>query len=56
VRPTALTNGQRTGKYVVSIGTAPKTFSVTRADVATAMLRAVEERLWIGEAPTVTWA
>jgi putative NADH-flavin reductase len=56
VRPTALTNGQRTGKYVVSIGTAPKTFSVTRADVATAMLRAVEERLWIGEAPTVTGA
>jgi putative NADH-flavin reductase len=56
VRPTALTNGQRTGKYVVSVGTAPKTFSVTRADVATAMLRAVEERLWIGEAPTVTWA
>jgi putative NADH-flavin reductase len=56
VRPTALTNGQRTGKYVVSVGTAPKTFSVTRADVATAMLRAVEERLWIGEAPTVTGA
>jgi putative NADH-flavin reductase len=56
VRPTALTNGQRTGKYGVSVGTAPKTFSVTRADVATAMLRAVEERLWIGEAPTVTGA
>jgi putative NADH-flavin reductase len=56
VRPTALTNGKRTGQYVVSIGTAPKTFSVTRADVATAMLRAVEERLWIGEAPTVTGA
>lgn len=54
VRPTALTNGQRTGRYVVSVGTAPKTFSVTRADVATSMLRAVEERLWIGEAPTVT--
>jgi len=56
VRPTALTNGKRTGQYGVSIGTAPKTFSVTRADVATAMLRAVEERLWIGEAPTVTGA
>jgi putative NADH-flavin reductase len=56
VRPTALTNGQRTGRYETSIGTAPKKFSVTRADVATVMLRAVEERLWIGEAPTVTGA
>ena len=56
LRPTALTNGQRTGRYLVSASEKPKRFAVTRADVATAMLRAVEERLWIGEAPSVTGA
>jgi putative NADH-flavin reductase len=56
LRPTALTNGPKTGRYEVFSSRAPKGFSVTRADVATAMLRAVEERLWIGEAPTVTEA
>ena len=56
LRPTRLTNGQRTGRYTVSVGTAPRTFSVTRADVATVMLRSAEEGLWIGEAPTVTAA
>ena len=34
----------------------PATGGVARADVAAAMLRAVEERLWIGESPAVTGA
>jgi putative NADH-flavin reductase len=56
LRPTMLTNGQRTGRYVVEIGRRPKKTLVTRADVATAMLRAVEERLWMGESAAVTGA
>ena len=55
LRPTRLTNGPLTGRYTVSAGR-PEVSSVSRADVAAAMLRAVEERLWIGEAPTVTGA
>ncbi len=53
LRPTALTNGALTGRYAVTTGR-PATSRVSRADVAAAMLRAVEERLWIGESPTVT--
>jgi putative NADH-flavin reductase len=54
VRPTALSNGTRTGRYKVASGIkVPGLASVTRADVATAMLRAVEERLWVGESPTM---
>jgi putative NADH-flavin reductase len=56
LRPTMLSDGQGTGRYTVFSGSAPQKTAVTRADVATAMLRAVEERLWIGEAPTVTGA
>jgi putative NADH-flavin reductase len=56
VRPTLLTNGPRTGRYVVEVNRRPAAGRVTRADVATAMLRAVEERLWVGEAPSVTGA
>jgi len=56
LRPTMLTNGLRTGRYSVEVGRRPAASRVTRADVATAMLRAVEERLWIGEAPSVTGA
>ena len=55
LRPTLLTNGQRTGRYVVTMGR-PAVGRVARADVATAMLRAVTEGLWIGESPTVTGA
>lgn len=53
LRPTVLTKGALTGRYVVTAGR-PAASSVSRADVAAAMLRAVEERLWIGESPTVT--
>jgi len=53
LRPTRLTNGPLTGRYVVSAGR-PAVSSVSRADVAAAMLRAVEERLWVGESQTVT--
>lgn len=56
LRPTMLTNGQRTGRYLVDVNRRPAASSVTRADVATAMLRAVEERLWVGESPAVTGA
>jgi putative NADH-flavin reductase len=52
VRPPALTNGARTERYAVTAGR-PAATRVSRADVAAAMLRAVEERLWVGEAPTV---
>ena len=55
LRPTLLTNGARTGRYTVSAAR-PATARVARADVAAAMLRAVEERLWIGESPAVTGA
>ena len=53
LRPTRLTNGPLTGRYVVSAGR-PAVSSVSRADVAAAMLRTVEERLWVGESQTVT--
>jgi len=55
LRPTMLTNGPLTGRYTVS-GGRPVASCVSRADVAAAMLRAVEERLWIGEALAVTGA
>jgi putative NADH-flavin reductase len=55
LRPTLLTNGALTGRYTVSPAR-PAALRVARADVAAAMLRAVEERLWIGESPTVTGA
>ncbi len=55
LRPTMLTNGARMGNYAVATGR-PAASRVSRADVASAMLRAVEERLWIGESPTVTGA
>ena len=55
LRPVRLTNGPPTGRYVVSLARPPQT-SVSRADVAAAMLRAVEERLWVGEAPAVSGA
>ena len=55
VRPGLLGNSPRTDRYRVASGIRiPGMVSVPRADVAAAMLRAVEERLWIGEAPTVT--
>jgi putative NADH-flavin reductase len=53
LRPTRLTDGPLTGHYTVSAAR-PMSSRVSRADVAAAMLRAVEERLWIGEALTVT--
>jgi putative NADH-flavin reductase len=56
LRPTMLTNGARTERYKVIMGRRPEVPRVSRADVAMAMLRAVEERLWIGESPTVTGA
>ena len=56
LRPTRLTNGPRTDRYQVFRDRQPPVPSVSRADVAAAMLRAVEERLWIGEAMAVTGA
>jgi uncharacterized protein YbjT (DUF2867 family) len=55
LRPTLLTNGPLTGRYTVSEAR-PATNRVSRADVAAAMLRAVEERLWIEESPAVNGA
>jgi hypothetical protein len=56
LRPTTLTNGAHTGRFVASVGRPPVKFSISREDVAAAMLQAVEERQWIGEAPAVTGA
>ena len=53
LRPVRLTNGPPTGRYVVSTAR-PQQTSVSRADVAAAMLQAVEERLWVGESPSVS--
>ena len=55
LRPTLLTNGPLTNRFTVSAAR-PAASRVSRADVAAAMLRAVEERLWIGESPAVTGA
>jgi putative NADH-flavin reductase len=52
LRPVRLTDGPPTNRYVVSTSRPPRT-SVSRADVAAAMLQAVEEQLWVGEAPSV---
>ena len=53
LRPTRLTNGALTRRYAVSMGR-PEETRIARADVAAAMLRAVEEQMWIGESPTIT--
>jgi putative NADH-flavin reductase len=53
LRPVRLTNEPLTNRYAV-VATRPLETSVSRADVAAAMLRAVEERLWIGESPAVS--
>jgi putative NADH-flavin reductase len=55
LRPTLLSNGPLTSLYTVSAGR-PAAMRVSRADVAAAMLRAVEEGLWVGESPAVTGA
>jgi putative NADH-flavin reductase len=54
LRPTMLTNGQRTGRFVVAVRAKPEVVRVSRGDVAAAMLQAVEERLWVEESPMVT--
>jgi putative NADH-flavin reductase len=56
LRPTVLSNGPLTGDSVVSFGRPPAKFTVSREDVAAVMLKSVEERMWIGAAPTVTGA
>ena len=53
LRPVLLTNGPPTHRYRVSTARPART-SVSRADVAAAMLKAVEERLWVREAPSVS--
>lgn len=55
LRPVMLTNGVLTNRYTVSTSR-PARGSVSREDVAAAMLRAVEERLWVGESPSVCGA
>lgn len=55
LRPTRLTDTGPAGHYTTTF-MAPELSWVQRADVATAMLRAVEENLWVGESPTVTAA
>jgi len=56
VRPVALTNGPRTGKYRVGddlrLGAGAR---VSRADVAEFMLREYGERKWVGKAPSITY-
>jgi len=52
LRPVGLTNGPLTGHYRATHD-APKKIQISRADVAAAILDAVEKRLWVGEAPTI---
>ncbi len=56
LRPTALTNGPLTGKVEIAAGLRPKTFRVSREDVAAAMLEAMEKKKWIGKMPSITSA
>lgn len=53
LRPTILTRGPLTNRYTVD-SARPAVSRVSRADVAAAMLRAIEEQRWIGQSPTVT--
>ncbi len=54
VRPVALTNGPRTGKYRVGddlrLGAGTR---ISRADVADFMLREFSERKWVGKCPAM---
>ena len=52
LRPVGLTNGSLTGHYRATQD-APKKIQISRADVAAAILDAVEKRLWVCEAPTI---
>ncbi|HVP65237.1 MAG TPA: SDR family oxidoreductase [candidate division Zixibacteria bacterium] len=56
VRPVALTNGPRTGKYRVGddlrLGAGAR---ISRADVAEFMLREFSERKWVGKAPSIAY-
>jgi len=52
LRPVRLTNGPLTRRYTIT-SQRPPGGSVSRADVAAAMLRAVEEQLWVGEAVAI---
>jgi putative NADH-flavin reductase len=52
LRPVGLTNGPLTGRYRATHET-PRKIQISRADVAAAILDAVEKRLWVGEAPTL---
>lgn len=53
VRPTRLIDTGPAGHYTTTF-LEPRLAWVRRADVATAMLRAVEDGLWLRESPTVT--
>lgn len=53
LRPTRLRNAGPAGHYTTTF-TEPALSWVQRSDVAAAMLRAVEEKLWMGESPTIT--
>ena len=52
LRPVGLTNGPLTRRYRITHET-PRKIQISRADVAEAILDAVEKRLWVGEAPTL---
>jgi uncharacterized protein YbjT (DUF2867 family) len=54
VRPPKLTNRSLTGKYRISIGdTVPRTFSVSRADVAHLMLAAIDDLTMLNQPVSV---
>jgi len=55
LRPVRLTNGPPTSRYVVSTARPSKT-SVSRADVAAAMLQTIEQKLWLGESVSISAA
>jgi putative NADH-flavin reductase len=57
VRPAALTNGQRTGKYKAGFANDDKTISarISRADVADFMLRQLTDTVYRGKTPGISY-
>lgn len=54
MRPPRLTNGRATGRYRTAVGEPlPQARSISRADLATAMLAAIDDRTFVARSPAV---
>jgi putative NADH-flavin reductase len=54
VRPSGLTDTPRTGEYAVGERISAETSRIPRADVADLILKALQEKLYVGKAVTIT--